>query len=845
MRHIATRSAALALLAASSASAQTADTTTTPPATETAAAPGTDAAVVDSIPVQAVQAQKPETFQRDQEKDNRQLKTVYVTAQKVKQALKDVPASVSSVNGEFIRENSMTSMNDIANYTPNTQIRSTPFGADIRIRGYGSPIENNGVEPSVGTVVDDVYYGRTNFFSAVFYDLDRVEVLRGPQGTLFGKNTTAGVLNVVTHDPDRDFGGNLDVTYGSYNTRIISPSVSIPISDEVSTRVAGNWLKTDGFLYNTTLNRNELNVDSRNGRFKFLWKPSSRAKVMFATFGSHQTLNTDFFQLLYASPKSLQYFRQFDPKTETNPYDHQVSSNVPASSKSRFDGGQLNVEYNFGDFGTVQNLTFDSVSAFDEFEVYSRDIDYDYSPVPVIKLYYPRPSPYQQWSEEMRLSGTTGPMLFNLIKKSQFVFGGFAFTSKYAENTFLQIEDLASAIGYVAAGRGIVLPIGPGSAVSQPVLNRLLLQLFNIVNNTVINVDNENANIQFSEGGTSYAAFGQETAYVTDKLALIGGLRYNLERKHASFNTFSDGIVVPVITGETNFTADLSTTEVQFSPKLGMKYDLSKRSAAYLTWTEGYKGGGFNALAFNPQDLSFEPETARAWEAGVKGRFFGNKLDASFALFSTNFNNLQVSSFNGSTFVTLNAAAARSRGFESNVTWLPPIYGSKLIAAVGYTSAKYTSYPEAPVSSDVQTAPEHAKGPVSCDSSGACTQDLSGQPVAYAPKWTASLSPSFSLPLWFTDKAGINVLTTASYQSSRYLNLDDDPRSVQKSTLMYNAFISVGAVTGSWSLSAGCVNCTKEGVLAQVTEQAAIPGNLGAVTSDQGRLWVGKLLVNF
>ncbi|WP_353889114.1 TonB-dependent receptor plug domain-containing protein [uncultured Spongiibacter sp.] len=209
------------------------------------------------------------------------LEEVVVTAQLRQQSLQDVPVSVSAIGGEKMMEAGIAKIEDLQAYVPNFTMSESGIGTDIYIRGIGSG-ENQGFEQSVGMYVDGIYYGRAQLARAPFLDLSRVEVLRGPQNILLGKNSIAGAINIKTADPTEDFEGNVQLTYEpELNERIVDLVLSGPISDRFGYRFAARKREMDGYMENLVLDRDEAQRDEETLRFKLLWDVSDDVVANF------------------------------------------------------------------------------------------------------------------------------------------------------------------------------------------------------------------------------------------------------------------------------------------------------------------------------------------------------------------------------------------------------------------------------------------------------------------------------------------------------------------------------------------------------------------------------------
>lgn len=807
-----------------------------------------DVVPVDVAPVvEPPSAREPETVELDE---------VIVTSQKTKQTLREVPASVSTVSGETMRDSKILTAGDVNGYVPNAQLRVSPFTGEMRIRGYGTSLSNVGFEPSVGLIIDDVYYGRSSFLSALMYDIDRLEVIRGPQGALFGKNTVAGVVNITTIDADNVVAGDVTVFARDDNEiRDARGGISVPLGEGVYSRLSGAVQSFDGLFYNTTLDRREADLDSFAGRAKLrITDLFGDGQLRLAVSSATQKANGNLFQLSRASDATLALFRQYDPRTETDAYNSTLSSNVPSKVNVATDTASAAFDYPFGDIWGLDSLSLTSVSAYAYNEVKERTIDFDFSPLPVVRLDLARPTPYDQYSQELRLSGVS-PSLFGLFGRTEFIGGLYYLKSSLISNDVVQVEDLGAAAAFVIAARGGNALTGADGLPLSDGLAEQLGNLLGLITSTPLDdvllagqTQRERAELLLDQDQEAIAAYGQITTYLTEHFAGILGWRVGHETKdaHLSSQAPTGAIFIPAILGQSNFDTQRHRAENESSPKVGVKYDFTKKVSTYLVWAKGYKGGGYNALPFNDQSLEYGPETADTYEAGVKTRLLDNTLDVNLAAYLTNFNDLQVSVFDGTTFNIQNAAQARSQGFEADFRWLSPFPGTSVRGTLGYSDAFYRRYENGPAPAEATSSDPEAggsPGKVSCTNDG-CTQDLSGQSLASAPKWSASLIPTLSLP-GFGPKWGFQFQVEGLYTSKRYLDVDLDRNTLQKATFTLNARVSVGARDGAWSVSVFGSNLTNEGVLAQVSDEPVAPGNFGAVRQDRGREIYGAVKLNF
>ena len=763
-----------------------------------------------------------------------ELPEIIVTAQKTAQSIERVPLSVGTVDGELFQQSGATGFADMQGYVGNVTIALSPTGGDFFVRGFGTLSTNAGFEPSVGTVVDGVFYGRSNFLSVFFNDVDRMEVLRGPQGTLFGKNSTAGVFNLVTRGPAPGNGGVGEAFISDSGEYALRPVLNMVFDEHWSARLSGNFSRDDqGELFNTDLDRDEVNVAQDTLRLRVRYD-SEKIRTDFGAFYSDQRLNANNFQLIEVSDPMLQLMRQYDTDAEGR-LDFRNSANVPARGATRFVGANATVDYPLDGLHGIDTLDFTAISAYARQVIEDRDIDADFSPIPFIRDTLIDPSPFRQLSQEFRFTGHDDNVL-GFGHAIDFVIGGYWYESTLNANDVFRVEDLGAALSYVTAAQagapnanaGLQLLGAPLTQLAFPIGR--LVDLLNPVLNPVLGGD-QAAYVTLAQKTSTQAIFGQMEYFVLDDWALIAGARVGREHKQGHFTSTAEGFLIPLIADQNDHDTRLSRTETEFSPKLGLKWQMLPNANTYLSWTRGYKSGGFNALPLNDRNLEFDPERATSLELGAKARLLRGSLRLSAALFDTRFDNLQVSTFatdsGAAAPVFLNAASARSRGGELEVHWMLPLRGLAFYGSAGYADAYYRSYPDAPAPATSQDS----------------TQDLSGRTLSNAPRWTAAAIPSFTLPLPRGLLATLAIETL--YRSQRYVDVDLDPVTLQKATTELNGRLVFGTRAGGWTLSLAARNLTREVIVDQVLDQPLAAGNYVASRADRGRRLSANLIVEF
>ncbi|MGB1088973.1 MAG: TonB-dependent receptor, partial [Alphaproteobacteria bacterium] len=331
----------------------------------------------------------------------RGLEEIIVTAQKRKESIKEVPLSVSAISGETIKDLNIEDLNDLSRHTPNLKVQASGIFNFIYIRGLGSGL-NAGFEQSVGLFIDGMYYGRNHYLTTAFLDLEQVEVLRGPQGTLFGKNTIAGALNITTGTPQHDWAMDFDIIMGEAETSRITGMVNVPIwEDRIAGRLAGTRFEREGFIFNHHPDRMEIDANIRQHaiRGKLKWDITPDLDTTLIFLDSKASLRGFGDELSVAPDEFLTLFRLFDPETDAVHGDGRNSVNDPSG------GLQTSTDFvGHINYRKWQN-TFTLIAGFSE---YLRDgqLDADFGPSP--SLLVTQKQPYDQWSLEMRATSDFG-----------------------------------------------------------------------------------------------------------------------------------------------------------------------------------------------------------------------------------------------------------------------------------------------------------------------------------------------------------------------------------------------------------------------------------------------------
>ena len=638
------------------------------------------------------------------------LGDIVVTARRRDERAQDVPIALTVVNEELLDRTGAYNVGQITQLAPSVQLlTSNPRNTAITIRGLGASygLANDGLEQGVGIYVDQVYYGRPATATLDFVDLDRIEILRGPQGTLFGKNTTAGALNITTRDPSFTPEGQAELSFGDYGFLQAKASVSGPIVDD---KVAGRFsvvsTRRDGVLDNVTTGTKQNSQDSISLRGQLLFQPTDQLRVRL--FADYADLTPECCTQVYVTagqtlkPAAQQFAalaagRGYAPAS-TNPYDRlaDVDSGIQADQIHR--GVSAIVDYDFG------WATLTSVSAWRAWD-WGPQNDRDYTALDIVRQ-SANPSWQDQWSQELRLSS-------NGNQRIDWTGGLYAFHQ--AVETHGVTEYGADATYWLLS----------------PSLPNALLDGYTVYNDSRIETD-------------SYAVFGQLTWNITDRLHLTPGLRYTYEEKSGAYAATTTGGLVTTdatlisrrlgIARPQAYDAEISDDDL--SGQVSLSYDFSDDVLVYGSAARGYKSAGINMAGIpnlpsgqpSLTNAVVKPEVVTTYELGLKTQGFDRRVTANLAAYRTDVEDYQanvVDSGPGALRGYLaNAEKVVIQGVELDAV-ARPNQNLDLYANVAWTDAKYDSF---------------ANGPCPLERIGTSTVacDLSGKGLPGVSPWAAS-----------------------------------------------------------------------------------------------------------
>lgn len=731
------------------------------------------------------------------------LEEVLVTATLRTESLQDVPVSVNAMAGEKMQEAGIDKIEDLQAYVPNFSMSETGIGTNIYIRGIGSGI-NPGFEQSVGMYFDGVSYGRSQLTRAPFLDLARVEVLRGPQNILYGKNSIAGALSLVSARPGQEQEGMISALYEpDHEEKIVDFMLSGPITDNLAARVAIRKREFGGYIENLTLNRDEPQRDESTIRAILDWDATDNLTAMlkfelgkFNVVGRQvEIINDQPSALLGGANYSQALVGNFsaDPSVLNTTQDYKRSANGDYSN-NRTKNLTLNIDYALGE-STLTFITGLLQYEFDEL------CDCDFTGAPVFSL--PMEEDYEQYSQEVRWVSAAGGTFEHI--------GG-----AYFQTSSLDFSD------------SLVID----STILPGVINGLLAR------DSFAELSGTTGPRNFSSDADLWSVFWQTTWNASERLRATLGVRYSYEEKEGTRQiSFADlnGVTKPVDTYIDGNTAghvgidyimaaafsverhDLAGKQSggNLAPSLNVQFDVNDNVMAYATASIGYKSGGFDARSnASPSaapsatgaslvgSFEYDEEQATSFEAGAKTSFMDGRGELNIAVFFTKYDDLQVSIFDGTLgFNVGNAGAAETKGIELDGRFA--ITDNLLMTgALAFLDFEFTDFENGQCYQG-QTPDSTVSGVDYCDYKG-----MSNQYVAdYSGNVGLVYTKAFGDAMEF--RAGTDFTFTDDYNSSQNL----DPSQEQDGYVKVNMRVAVSDLNAGWEVALIGKNLTDEDVI--------------------------------
>ena len=612
-----------------------------------------------------------------QQPDGFVIEEIVVTAQKRTERLRDVPVAISVFSASSIDQTGVRELKDVADYIPNLQIsEGNDFRSTVTIRGVGAQSRNIGFDSRVGVYLDGVYIGMSPAINQELLNLERIEVLRGPQGTLFGKNTVAGAINLITRKPDDDLRGMASIDVGNLNYREIKGFVNLPVSDTVSTAFSVAKTDRDGYVPNiiTGNDLNERDVLAYRAQLRI------EASDRFEINASFDGLNSDSLILIGDPLTDMLGMQpeQFAPELGV------VAFNFDPSDERDVYGGHLDLAYDLDSGHTVKSITgYRTTDA-----IYSNATDY--SPVDIVSIEYT--DEYDVLSQE-----------FQFISSAESAFNYTAGLYYYRQDATTNRDvvlgnDFADNFVGPLYAAGAFAPFGIPAGLPNAVVSQLIgfgPPLSKVYNRGEVQT-------------TSYAAYFNGAYQMTDRWKLGFGARWSTEDKEVDWllDGRNSGIFFIGSTGADPMNPSPlinDRTDDFFAPAVSLSYALSDESNVYVRYAAGYKSGGFNLDYINENELSanqgleFDKETVDSFELGLKGSYFDGRLLMNLAAFIANYDDYQVNQFvdlgGGRTSIRINnAAKVETMGFEAEST-IRVTEDFTLQASLGLLEAEFDSFP--------------------------------------------------------------------------------------------------------------------------------------------------------
>lgn len=684
----------------------------------------------------------------------RVFEEIVVTARRVEEEVQDVPIPVSVVQGDVIEKAGAFTVNRIKELIPTVQFYSSnPRNSAINIRGLGAPfgLTNDGIEPGVGFYVDGVFFARPAAATLDFLDIERIEVLRGPQGTLFGKNTTAGAINITTRRPSFTPETNFELSYGNIGFLQAKGSFSGPLSDKIAGRFSFSGTQRDGLLHNVATQDDVNDLNNTGVRGQLLFTPTTNVAILLSADVTRQRPEGYAQVVAGVVPTLRNPNRQYAQiaadlgyaPPSFNAFDRLIDTDTSWRSAQDLGGASVTLDWTLGK-GQLTSITAWRFWDWDP----SNDRDFIGLPVTTISA---APSEHRQWTQEVRYRGGTSTL--------NYVVGVFGFH-----------QQLNSAPGHVqeqgeAAARFL---LAPNALAATPGL------LDGLRSDTVIDYSN-----------LSTAAFGQLEWKLANRLRLIPGLRFNYDNKQADYASrvsgglqTSDPALLALqrsILSPQAYVVDAGDSNL--SGQFTLAYDVSENANAYATYSTGFKSIGVNLsgipadAAGNPalSAATVAPEDVRHLELGVKTRPLPG-VTANLTAFNTGIDDYQAQVVNAQVGVLrgylANAEEVRVRGVEFDGSANIGRDFTLNLSAV-YADGRYISFTDAP--------------PPLEETGGPQVKDISGSVLPGLSKWAASFGGEYTRPGHFLGRYGeffgrIDSSYRSAFSSnpsaSRYLHVD-------------------------------------------------------------------------
>ena len=669
------------------------------------------------------------------------LSEVVVTSRRRIEKVQDVPIAISVITGKQAEQAGAFNVNRIKELVPSVQLYSSnPRNTGINIRSLGSPfgLTNDGIDPGFGFYVDGVYYARPAATTLDFIDVERIEVLRGPQGSLFGKNTTSGAFNITTRKPSFTSGADFEVSYGNYQYLQAKASITGPLSQKIAGRLSFSGTQRDGLIENIVTGKSTNTLNNQGIRGQILFTPTENTNITLAA--DITTQRPDGYAQVVAgvAPTNRASYRQFNAiiadlnyqLPSLNGFDRKIDQDTPWRSGQDLGGASLNVDTKIG------RGTLTSTTAW-RFWNWDPSNDRDFTGLQVLAKSQ-NPAKHQQFTQEIRYAGQLSSKLSGVV--------GVFFIDQTVKID--GTEESGNAQWRFSQSTSSPLWKTPG-----------LFEGYGIHTNAKIH-------------STSAAVFGQLDWAITDRLHVLPGLRYNYDNKDANYDRKTYGglqttdpaliALKKLVYTDQSFVAGADDTD--FSGNLTVTYKASDKINAYATYAKSYKPIGVNVAGLptvsgQPAlDLAvIKPEDVNHYELGVKTSPFKNSI-LNLTLFNTDIKdfqtNVQAAELGVNRGYLANADKVRVKGAEVDASIIINNHFT-INGAVTYTDGKYVKFTNAPL-------------PLEETGSAVSFKDVSGTDLPGASKWAGSIGGEYTNTAKFFGNTGKFFVALDGYARSEF-----------------------------------------------------------------------------
>ena len=543
------------------------------------------------------------------------LEEVIVTAQKRSESLQDVPVAVNAFSAETIQEAGINNANDLAIMTPslNANVNTSPFTTRLTIRGIGTAQSDPALEPSVGLFVDGVFMSRSGLGTSDLTDIERIEVLQGPQGTLYGKNANAGAISIITKRPNlEEFEGYVEASVGDYSMGKLTAAATGPLGDTVAYRLSGNIHQRDGYYDNGGVGIDDSNdVDDWNLQGKLLWEPTDRLSMLLSAAHVDRDTTCCGADSTQGDAVQQELINQGLSPDKNDPYDYKVATSYQDAFTMESDVASLHIEYE------MDGASVTSITAWNDYD-YTTSYDTDRSQLDVL-IVHDEHSKGDSFSQELRLDTSLGDNI-------DYMLGVFYYEQTTHRGDGSPVVFFGEDFITIADQQDLPFPFPTIGFVAQP---------------------GDYVAYKNSWDNETLALFGQATWHIGERWHVTGGLRWTDEERKADL--FSEGFSTAPLAGTFKFVDTISTPIDASLDRSGdnvdwlarLAYDVGDNSMVYASASTGTKSGNFNGVNGTPEEREFDDEDTTSYELGVKSTLLDSTLRINAAAFYTEVDDYQ------------------------------------------------------------------------------------------------------------------------------------------------------------------------------------------------------------